>query len=191
MSLFETNQELAAELGKEQKKITVPSYTRTPRQPGVREEMLADLPKEIEEYTTSSDEVCSKCNGELKVIAKKVVRTEVEYVPAKLKVKQIVQEVAKCITCGTDDSDNPNSHFQKAAVPKPVLPHSIASPSIVAQVMYQKFVMGTPGNRQEQDWHRLGLVLSRNNIANWIIRCSEEWLYPIYDRIHQSLLTLE
>ena len=188
MNLFETTQELAKELFKEQKKITVPSHERTARQPGVRAEMLAGLPKEIEEFIINPEETCSICDGELKIIGKKLVRTEVEFIPAKLKVKQIVQQVAKCTKCGTGESENPKDHFQKAAVPNPVLVHSIATASLVAQVMYQKFAMGIPFNRQEKDWYRLGLVLPRANMANWTIRCSEDWMTPIYDRIHEKLL---
>lgn len=67
-------------------------------------------------------------------------------------------------------------HFQKAAVPVPPLAYSISTPSLIAQIMYQKFAMGLPLARQEKDWFRLGLVLSRSNMANWIIRCSQEWL---------------
>ena len=71
MNLFETTQELAKELFHEQKKITIPSYTRIARQPGIRAEMLDNLPKEIEEYIINPEEKCIKCNGELKVIGKK------------------------------------------------------------------------------------------------------------------------
>ena len=42
--------------------------------------------------------------------------------------------------------------------------------------------------RQERDWYRLGLRLYRSTMANWVIRCSEEYLLPIYERIHQELL---
>lgn len=188
MNLFETTLELAKELFKEQKKITVPSYTRTARQPGIRAEMLAGLPKEIEEFIINPEETCSICGGELKIIGQKLVRTEVEFIPARLKVKQIVQQVAKCMECGTKESENPKDHFQKAAVPNPVLPHSIATASLVGHVMYQKFAMGIPFNRQEKDWYRMGLVLPRANMAHWTIRCSEEWLTPIYNRIHERLL---
>ncbi|WHH59791.1 IS66 family transposase [Petroclostridium sp. X23] len=191
MNLFETTQELAKELFKEQKKITVPSYQRTARQPGVRAEMLAGIPKEVEEYIIPPEENCSECGEALKVIGKKLIRTEVEFIPAKLKVVQVVQEVAKCTRCGKEGSENPKDHFQKAAVPTPVLPHSIATASLVAQVMYQKFAMGIPFNRQEKDWYRMGLVLPRANMANWTIRCSEEWLTPIYNRIHEELLKCE
>ena len=188
LSLFETAQELARELSEAQKKITVKPHTRVARQPGVREEMLAGLPKEIEEYVIPAEETCSVCGGDLKIIGKRLIRTEVEFEPAKLKVKQIVQQIAKCTICGTDKGDNPNCHFQKAAIPVPPLAHSISTPSLVAQVMYQKFALGLPLARQEKDWFRLGLVLPRNDMANWVIRCSEEWLTPVYDRIHEKLM---
>ena len=188
LSLFDTAQALAIELGNEQKNITVKTHNRVARKPGVREEMLAGLPKEIEEYVIPAEETCNVCGGELKVIGKRIVRTEVEFEPAKLKVKQIVQQIAKCTTCGTDKGENPSCHFQKAAVPKPVLPHSISTPSLVAQVMYQKYAMGLPLARQERDWFRMGLVLPRNDMANWVIRCSQEWLTPIYDRIREKLM---
>lgn len=81
--------------------------------------------------------------------------------------------------------------MQKAAIPASPLAHSIATPSLVAQVMYQKFAMGLPLSRQENDWYRLGLVLSRSNMANWVIRCSQDWLEPIYWRIHEKLLECE
>lgn len=47
LNLFESVQEPAEELFKEQKKITVKSYERSPRKPGVREEMLAGIPKRL------------------------------------------------------------------------------------------------------------------------------------------------
>jgi transposase len=191
ISLFDSVQELAKEVWKEQKKITVKSYEKTPRKSGVREEMLSGLPKEIEEYIINPEDGCPKCGSPLKVIGKQLIRTEVEFLPAKLKVKQIIRQVAKCESCGKKGSGNPSPVFVKAAIPTPVLPHSISTPSMVAQVMYQKFVMGLPLNRQEKDWFRMGLVLTRADMANWVIRCSEEWLSPIYHKIHEQLLSSE
>lgn len=37
----------------------------------------------------------------------------------------------------------------------------------------------------------MGLVLPRVNMENWTIRYSEEWLTPIYNRIHEMLLSYE
>jgi transposase len=191
LSLFDSVQELAQELFKEQKKVTVRSHEKTPRKSGVREEMLTGLPKEIEEYILNPEDTCPKCGSQLKIIGKQFIRTEVEFIPAKLKVKQIVRQVVKCESCATLDSANQSPVFVKAAIPVPVLPHSISTPSMVAQVMYQKFVRGLPFNRQEKDWFRMGLVLTRADMANWVIRCSEEWLTPIYNRIHEQILSSE
>lgn len=151
LSLFETTQELAKELAADQKKITIREYTRTPRQPGVRSEMISGLQQEIEEYIIPETDRCGVCGNPLKVVGKRVVRKEVEFVPAKLIVKQIVQQVAKCTTCGTANSNNPVCHFQKAAIPSPPLAHSLSTPSLIAQIMYQKFCMGMPLARQEKD----------------------------------------
>ena len=98
--------------------------------------------KDMEEYIIPSSDTCTRCGGDLKVIGKRIVRTEVEHEPAKLKVKQIVQQVAKCVKCGTEEIEYDTCHFQKAAVPVPPLAHSISTPSLIAQIMYQKFVMG-------------------------------------------------
>ena len=191
LSLFETNEELAKALEKDEKKIVVPSYTRTPRKPGVRQEILDGLPKEIEEYIINEEDTCSKCGSALKVIGKEVVRTEVEFKPARLIVKQIVRQIAKCTKCGTDGSDNPNQHFEKAAIPANILSHSIATPSLVGHILNQKYVMGIPLNRMEKELYAMGLVASRAQLSHWVIRCCEEWLTPIYDRMHEVLMSCE
>lgn len=191
LHLFESVEELANVLFDEQKKITIGSHKRKARKAGVREDMLSKLPKEVVEYVIPSKDECHKCGNELTIIGKEHVRTEVEFVPAKLIVKQIVRQVAKCSDCGKKNSQSKGPVFVKAKVPVPVLPHSISTPSLVAQVMYQKFAMGMPFNRQEKDWYRKGLVLSRADMAYWTIRSSEEWFMPIYDKIHNELLSCE
>ena len=187
LCLFEETTELTKALLKEQETIVVKEHKRTPRKPGIRKEMLAGLPKEIEEYIIDAEEKCSVCGGELKVIGKEIVRTEVEFKPATLIVKQIVRQIAKCKSCSSDGNDRP-AHIQKASVPAKVLPHSIATHSLVAQIMYQKFGMGAPFARQEKDFYQMGLEISRANMAHWTIRCSDEWLMPVYHRIHQILI---
>ena len=48
LSLFETVQELAEALELSKEKITVSTHKRIPRKPGIRKEMLAGLPVEVE-----------------------------------------------------------------------------------------------------------------------------------------------
>ena len=58
-----------------------------------------------------------------------------EFQPAKLIVKQIVRQVAKCTVCGKEGSSNQKCHFHKAALPVSLFSHSISIPSLLAQVI--------------------------------------------------------
>lgn len=188
ISLFPEQEQLLSELAKQQRTITVPEHTRKARQPGIRAEMLASLETEVERCTVAEDETCPVCGADLVKVGEKVIRTEVVYEPAKLKVKQYVQEIKKCTICGTQESEKLTPTFVGAGVPKALLPHSIASPSLVAGILYLKYDMGVPLSRQERDWFRIGLVLYRSTMSNWVIRCCEEWLYPVYERMHQAMM---
>lgn len=47
--------------------------------------------------------------------------------------------------------------------------------------MSQKYVESMPLYRQEQSFQRLGIELSRQTMANWMIRCYNIWLSLIYE----------
>ena len=47
-----------------------------------------------------------------------------------------------------------------------------------------------PLYRQEQQFQRQGVRLSRQNLANWVIKASE-WFDVIYKRLHEYLLKEE
>ncbi len=112
------------------------------------------------------------------------------YEPARLKVKQYVQEIKKCTTCGTADSEKLTPTFVAAKVPQRLLSHSIASSSLVAGILYQKYDMGIPLARQERDWYRIGLCIYRSTMLHWVLRCSQEWLEPIFLRMHQVIMKI-
>lgn len=69
-----------------------------------------------------------------------------------------------------------------------VIPGSYASPEAIAHIAVQKYVMGTPLYRQEQELNRSGVMLSRQTMSNWLMWISEHWLAPIYEVLHQQLL---
>ncbi len=173
----------------ENKVINIKEHKRPVRKKGDRENLIKSLPHEVVECILNEEEaVCKICGSELKIIGKKKVRSEMEYIPAKLIMKDYVQYVYKCIECGKNDT-NPYDSIHCATAPAPVLTHSFASPSIVAWVMYQKYIMSIPLYRQEKDFKRMGAELKRDMMANWMIRSSEYWLKPLYDEMHKQLLT--
>ena len=44
-----------------------------------------------------------------------------------------------------------------------------------------------PLYRQEKDFERYGITVSRQDMANWTIRCAERYLSILYDYLHQKL----
>jgi transposase len=168
--------------------VNIKEHKRPVRKKGDREKLTALIPRETVECILNLDETrCGICESELKVIGKKKVRSEMEYIPARLVMKEYVQYTYKCVNCGKTD-ENPFDMIIKAPVPAPVLTHSIASPSSVAWIMYQKYMLSVPLYRQERDFRRMGAELKRDTMASWVIRCSDYWLKPLYDRMHEQLL---
>jgi transposase len=168
--------------------IHIKEHKRPVRKKGDREKLTAALPREtVECVLNPEDAFCGACDSKLKVIGKKKVRSEMEYIPAKLVMKDYVQYVYKCPDCGKTD-EHPEDFICSAPVPAPVLTHSIASPSMVAWIMYQKYMLSVPLYRQERDFSRMGASLKRDTMANWVIRCADYWLKPLYDRMHEQLL---
>jgi len=173
--------------------ITIKEHKRPVpvRKKGDREKLIKNLPRETIECVLNPEEtLCGICNSEMKVIGKKKIRSEMEYIPAKLVMKDYVQYVYKCTECGKTD-EHPDDVIRSASVPAPVLTHSIASPSSVAWIMYQKYMLSVPLYRQERDFRRMGAELKRDTMANWLIRSTEYWLKPLYDRMHKQLLKYE
>lgn len=127
---------------------------------------------------------CPQCGTELKKVGEVLVRREVNFIPAKLEVHNYYQAAYECRKCKNDGV----KVMVKAPLTKPVIPHSYASGDSVAHVMKEKFINGVPLYRQEAEWKRLGLELSRATMANWVIIASKEWLQPLKERMHELLL---
>ncbi|UOX69930.1 IS66 family transposase [Enterocloster bolteae] len=164
----------------------VGDYKRKAKKPkATREEILAGLPVVGVPCTVpEEDRNCPYCNAPMAAIGKKVVREELQIIPAKVERIQYVQEVLGCPECKRDGA----SVIVGAETPSPLLKHSLASPSTVAYVMYQKYVDSIPLYRQEADWRQLGVKLPRATLANWVIKCGIDYMEPVYERLHQHLL---
>ena len=160
-------------------------YKRRGRK-GKREDDLSGLPVETIEHTLPEEErVCPECGGVMHVMGHDC-RRELKVIPARVVVVEHNQEVYACRDC---EKNNDHVPIVKAPMPEPVIKGSLASPSAVAHIMVQKYVMCAPLYRQEQAWEREGVVLSRQTMANWVIKCAFDWLALIYIRLIACLLT--
>lgn len=150
-----------------------------------REELIKDLPvREVPCDLVDAEKFCEQCGCELKPLGKETVREELEYIPAQLRIVRYVRWTYECPKCKHTDK----RYIVKAPTPSSLMNHSLASPSSVAYVMYQKYVNSVPLYRQEKDWEQMGIGLSRATMANWVIRCSEDYLLPVTQHLQRLLL---
>ena len=155
------------------------------KQVGKREKMLEDLPVETIEYHLSEEEmICPKCFSGRHIMSKEI-RRELKIIPAQVVVVEHIRDVCSCRKCENSQITVP---IVTAAMPAPVLPGSLVSPSLMAFVMSRKFVEAIPLNRQEQQFSYFGIDLSRQTLANWMIHGSNDWLSILYDRMHEYLI---
>lgn len=191
MSLFsDAEQEALAKALEEQKQeLAVPDKKPSvAKRSGISRGKLESLPVEVTVCELDPKETCDLCGAPLQKIGQKTVRSEVEYIRAKVIVRQYVQTVYKCTVCGSAESPREQDHFVSAAVPKPLLNHCIASPSMMTEILYEKYFKGVPLNRQENMWRDLGIIITRKDMAYWTNRVCEEWLQPVVDVIHRHML---
>lgn len=181
-------EDLQNQIKEETEKITVyRKKNKKEKKAGIKRSYLNQIVTESKEYVLNEDDTCLHCAGELKVVGKKVVRQEIEYVPAKLKLINYVQYTYKCKKCGSKESEKETPSFFCQAVPKPLLTHSFASPSLATEVIYQKYYMGVPLYRQEKVWDDRGLVLPRNMMSNWCIKIVQYYLENLYKLMLKTL----
>ena len=172
---------------KEAEKITVSSYTRERKPKSKREDIYKNLPVvEVRCPVPEDQRLCPDCDTPMKTVTYEFVREVLKITPAKVERVRYYQEVLACPVCREEDEGT----FVKASVPTALLAHSLASPSIVAYVMYQKFMNAVPFYRQELDWLQMGAPLARETTSNWCIKCALAYFQPVYDMLHAYLLSV-
>lgn len=191
ISLFQDAQEEempAVELPVED--IEVESHTRKRKKKATYDEMFAALPTHTEYVDTLTEEQkrCPECGTQLVSIGHELIRTEIRYTPAKLERIDYMATTYGCPVCNKEATEAGEGVFVKDEGTPALVPGSYASEPLVAWTMYQKFANGMPFYRQSKDMEQLGAVISRTTMAEWSIRCSQEYLRPVYDYFHRLLL---
>ena len=186
LSIFnEAEKEADPEAKEPEKSEALPPAPKQKKRKGHKKDLVAHLPKETIEYKLADDErVCPKCNNDIEKM-KIIVRTEIEVTPAKYKVVEHRTEVCSCDFC---DKKGTEGTIIKAPSPSGVFRNSLASPSMVADIMFKKYALALPLYRQEQELSRIGVRISRNTLANWVIKGAFEYLSPIRDHMKAILL---
>lgn len=135
LNLFNEAEVLTTPKGQQEPPMEKVTYERQ-KTTGKREAGLERLPVETITYTLSeTDQVCSCCGGALHEMSTET-RSEIAIVPPQVKVIRHVRQVYSCRHCEREEIQTP---IVTAPMPRPVYPGSLASPSLLAHVMCQKY----------------------------------------------------
>lgn len=185
MSLFNEIETCADPDAHEPELVEIEKHLRKRKYAGQREELVKNLPHSKVLHTIDErEQICDNCGSTMVKVGEEFVRTEVQFIPAKLKVIDHYRETYECRSC----RKNGTPYMEKAPVPYPPVLHSLASASTIAWLIHHKFELSIPLYRQEKEWEALGLRLSRATLSNWLLVVYRDWLVHIVHRLKLELL---
>lgn len=145
---------------------------------GKRDEDLGNLPTVVIEHSMTEEELRDLFGEEgFKQLPDEVYR-RYGFTPAKVEVEE--HHVKVYAGKATDK-------IVRAPHPESLLRGSLVSPSLEAAVINAKYVNAVPLYRQEKEFERYGLHISRQNMANWTIQCADRYLAILYDCLHEKM----
>ena len=169
----------------EEETVPVAAHERRRRSGSVKDVLPENVPVDVVEHRIPEEErICEECGTVMQEIGKEVRRT-LQIIPAQVRIREDWYYTYACQKCKLVAEHTP---VVKAAKEPAVIPGSFASPEAIAQIMTQKFVMGSPLYRQEQELERMGVHLSRQTMSGWILRAAQDWLKPVYECLHRELV---
>ena len=188
MSLFNEMESCADPDAHEPDLVEVEKHLRKRKYAGQREKLIKDIPRSKVLHTIDErEQICERCGSAMVKVGEEFVRTEVQFIPASLKVVDHYRETYECRVC----RKNGTPYMEKSPVPCPPVMHSLASASTISWLIHQKFELGIPLYRQEKEWEAMGLSLSRATMSNWLMVVYRDWLSHVVGHLRQELLKQE
>lgn len=161
------------------------TYKRKKSKKKTQAEIYGTLPVEEIVYDIPDEEkICEKCGSEM-TFMRYEIRKELKIVPAKISVVEHKKAVYVCKNC---DKNGIEANFKTAKGVPALIEKSLASPSMLSYIMNQKFTNAMPLYRQEQEYKRMGVNLTRQTMANWMIK-GANLLKPIYEEMRKELVS--
>jgi len=111
------------------------------------------------------------CGCQLKRIGQEVCE-KLDYIPAKVQVQRHIRFKYACPACEGVGDDG--ATVKIAPVPVQLIPKSMATAGLVAQIVTAKFEDGLPLYRQEKIFARLGIDLGRATMCGWMVKVAEQ-----------------
>jgi len=148
------------------------------RRRGKRRPLPANLPREVVVIDVGEHEKLNKDGSPRRVIGEEISEKLIRE-PAKIKVV----EYHRLKYSAPDEEPG----VIVAPAPPSILPKSIASSSLLAHIITNKYADGLPLYRQEEMFERDGIEIPRNTMARWIVQTSQACL-GIWNALEERLM---
>src|SRR6185437_4720558 len=145
----------AAETRKHREKTSTAPPGRAP----TREPLPPHLPRDEIELTPNA--ACPKCSTTMQRLGEDVSE-QLARVAAAFKVIRTIRHKLCCPDCG---------HIEQPAMPSLPIEHSIAHPSLLADIAVSKYADHQPLYRQSAIAARDGVTLDRASMGRWVGQC--------------------
>ena len=156
--------------------VIVPAHKRRKRK-GKLDEDLSDLPVKVVEHTLPDKELNERFPEGYSRLPDEVYR-KLELIPAVFEVHEHHIAVYR----------GKNGKIVRAEHPKEMLDGSIATPSLVSAIINGKYTNAVPLYRQEQEFGRNDVNISRQTMSNWVITVAERYISLVYDRLKEEII---
>ena len=120
---------------------------------------------------------CGQCGGPLETIGEEISE-KLDYVPGHFQVIRHIRPKLACRPCGT---------LESPAMPAQVIDKGLPTARMVAQVLTAKHVDHLPLYRQEAQYLRAGIPISRATLCSWLGQ-GEYWLSILAEACKMALL---
>jgi transposase len=156
--------------------IEVPAHRR---KRGGRKVLPPELPRiEVIHELPMSERTCAHDGAELEIIGESVTE-QLDIIPAQVRVIRHIRRKYACPCC--------DGTILTAPLPAQPIPKSRVSPGLLAYIITNKYVDALPLYRQQQIFDRLGVEISRSNLASWVIQAGR-LVQPLINLMRDRLL---
>jgi transposase len=156
--------------------------TVTVKKKPTRQKLPKALPRDVIVHDID-DKTCACCGNQLHQMGEE--RSEkLEFIPAQVKVIEHVRLKYSCRHC---EQQNTTSDIKIAPLPASPIPKSIATATLLSQIITSKYQYALPLYRQESLFKQYGIALNRKTMSDWLMKCSHLF-EPLYQQLKNTLL---
>jgi len=141
-----------------------------------RVERIIDIPE--------SEKQCA-CGAVLKRIGEET-NEKLHIIPQEIHVVKTIRPKYACPCCEGVEEEGIKPTVKIMPVEPSIIPRGIASPSLLATIMIQKYEDHLPYNRQEIQFERIGVIISRQDMCNWQQHAYTN-VKPLFDLLDETL----